>query len=49
MTRPGLTRQSVGLSPAHVELIKLLAQRAVEQYLAEVEATNEADRKEAAR
>ena len=33
-----LSRQSVGLSPAHVELIKLLAAVAVEQYLNERDA-----------
>lgn len=33
----GLTRQSQGLSPAHRELIKLLAQKAVNDYLAESE------------
>ena len=37
MTRPGLTRTSSGLSPAHIELIRLLAAKAVEDYLAEGE------------
>ena len=46
----GPSRHSVGLSPAHVALIKLLAQRAVEIYLEEVEAHEPAeDREEAAR
>lgn len=33
----GLTRRSVGLSEAHKELIKLLAEIAVKDYLAEIE------------
>lgn len=37
---PGITRRASGLTPAHFELVKLLAQRAVEDYLAEVEATD---------
>lgn len=37
----GLTRRSTGLSPAHVELIKLLAQIAVADSLREVEAGTE--------
>lgn len=42
----GLTRRTQGLTEAHKQLIRLLAERAVEQYLVEVEATNEADRNE---
>ena len=34
----GLTRRSTGLSPAHIELIKLLAARAVNDYLRGIEA-----------
>lgn len=34
----GLSRQSTGLSEPHKQLIRLLAERAVEQYLAETEA-----------
>jgi hypothetical protein len=37
MTRTGLVRTSSGLSPAHVALIKMLAAKAVHEYLAEVE------------
>ena len=44
-----LTRHSTGLSPAHVELIKLLAAKAVEQYERESAMTDEDDREEAAR
>jgi hypothetical protein len=33
----GLTRKSTGLTPAHIGLIKLLAARAVADYLREVE------------
>lgn len=33
-----LSRQTTGLSPAHVELIKLLAEIAVSQYLRELDA-----------
>ncbi len=33
-----LTRHSTGLTPAHVELVKMLAAIAVEDYLREVEA-----------
>jgi hypothetical protein len=43
-----LTRHSVGLTPAHVELIRMLAGIAVENYLADVEA-DENDQEEAAR
>ena len=51
----GLSRRSVGLSPAHIALIKLLAEIDVEHYLreyamAEVDGTVEpADDKEMAR
>ena len=38
----GLTRHSTGLSPAHIELIKLLAAIAVEDYLRESETTEAA-------
>jgi len=34
----GLTRRSTGLTEAHKELIRLLAQAAVDNYLHEVEA-----------
>lgn len=34
----GLTRRTTGLLPAHVELIKMLAAIAVEEYLREIEA-----------
>lgn len=48
MTRPpqafGLRRTSSGLSEGHKELVRLLAQRAVEQYLRE---TDEAEQEEA--
>lgn len=33
-----LTRYSTGLTPAHIELVKMLAAIAVEDYLREVEA-----------
>ena len=33
----GLTRRSVGLTPAHVALIRMLAAVAVEDYLREIE------------
>lgn len=33
-----LTRSTIGLTPAHVEFIKLLAQVAVSQYLDETDA-----------
>jgi hypothetical protein len=52
-TTPGLSRHSVGLTPAHRELIKVLAGIAVTNYLreceaAEVEGTEEpADHEEA--
>jgi hypothetical protein len=36
--RAEFSRQSVGLSPAHIELIKLLAAKAVEDFLAEAAA-----------
>lgn len=47
----GLTRQSLGLSPAQVALIKLLAQKAVNDYLAETDAAtaDEADQQEVSR
>ena len=41
----GLKRTSSGLSEAHVALIKLLAEKAVNDYLAETDTPNEADRK----
>jgi hypothetical protein len=41
-----LTRHSTGLTPAHVELIQLLAKVAVENYLAEVEAAETASQPE---
>ncbi len=37
----GLTRHSTGLSPAHIELVKMLSAIAVEDYLREVEAGTE--------
>lgn len=37
----GLSRKSTGLSPAHRDLIRLLAQIAVEDYLAEVAETDQ--------
>jgi hypothetical protein len=39
----GLSRRTTGLTPAHIELIKLLAKIAVENYLAETDSadTNE--------
>jgi hypothetical protein len=40
----GLRRTSTGLSEAHKQLIRLLAERAVEQFLRE---TDEAEQKEA--
>jgi len=39
----GLVRKSTGLTAAHVELIKMLAAIAVEDYLRETEATDDAD------
>jgi hypothetical protein len=44
-----LTRRSVGLSPTHVELIKLLAEIAVDDYLAETKAMDEEDQDEVLR
>lgn len=38
----GLSRTSTGLTTAHRELIRLLAERAVQQYLDETEATDDA-------
>jgi len=43
----GLSRSSVGLSDAHRKLICLLAQRAIEIYLEEVEAAETAPQPEA--
>jgi hypothetical protein len=37
----GLTRRSSGLSPAHVALIKLLAEVAVANYLREINASSD--------
>lgn len=36
-----LTRRSTGLSPAHVEFVKMLAEIAVADYLREIEAASE--------
>lgn len=36
-----LTRKSTGLTDAHIELIKMLAAKAVEQYLREMESPDE--------
>ena len=36
-----LTRHSTGLTPAHRELVKLLAQIAIDNYLREIEAASE--------
>ena len=36
--RADLTRHSTGLSPAHTQLVKMLAAIAVEDYLAKIEA-----------
>ena len=49
-TRPGfgLTRTSTGLTDAHIGLIKMLAARAVEEYLREVEAAEAAEENEMA-
>jgi hypothetical protein len=44
MVADDLRRKSAGLSPAHVELIRLLAEVAVQQYFAEVDVADEADR-----
>lgn len=49
LSATGLTRTRIGLSPGHRELLRLLAARAVEDYLAEIDATDEDDREEAAR
>lgn len=45
----GLTRKSTGLTDAHIELIKLLAAKAVEQYERESAMTDEDDREAVAR
>ena len=45
----GVTRRSSGLSPAHIELIKMLAAKAVDDFFAETEATDEDHCEEAAR
>ena len=41
---PSLSRRSTGLSPAHSALIKLLAERAIDEYLREVEATDDREK-----
>lgn len=44
-----LARKTTGLTPAHVELIKLLAARAVADYLRECDAEESTDENEKAR
>jgi hypothetical protein len=40
----GLSRRTQGLPEAHKQLIRLLAEKAVSDYLAETDAANEEDR-----
>lgn len=41
---PGLTRRSTDLSDAHKQLIRLLAEHAINEYRREVEATDDREK-----